>query len=210
MWNGVISVKRKINYIKCTEGKEEFVHTFCKWLITGMIAMILDFTGFIWKSYLLCCLVTKLCLPVFNPVDCSLPGSCVHGIFQARIQDRLPKSRGSYWHRDRTMRPASVGRFFASEPPGKPTISSILEKWHFKVQKTDFKMSFLQNAGNFILWNCLNIRWKNLNVSLGICKRVNNISYMWTKTFDLLINLLLEIVSLSKDFGCIGSSKLCF
>lgn len=44
MWNGV---KRKINYIKCTEGEEEFVHIFCKWLITGIIAMILDFIGFI-------------------------------------------------------------------------------------------------------------------------------------------------------------------
>ena len=71
-------MKRKINYIKCTEGKEEFVHTFCKWLITGIIAMILDFTGFIWKSYLLCCLVTKLCLPV------CLAGSSVHGIFPGK------------------------------------------------------------------------------------------------------------------------------
>ena len=31
-----------------------------------------------------CCLVTKLCLPLFNPMDYSPPGSSVHGIFQAR------------------------------------------------------------------------------------------------------------------------------
>ena len=29
--------------------------------------------------------VTQLCLTLCNPMDCSLPGSFIHGIFQARI-----------------------------------------------------------------------------------------------------------------------------
>ena len=29
--------------------------------------------------------VTHLCLTLRDPMDCSLPGSCVHGIFQARV-----------------------------------------------------------------------------------------------------------------------------
>ena len=29
--------------------------------------------------------VTQLCVTVSDPMDCSLPGSCVHGIFQARV-----------------------------------------------------------------------------------------------------------------------------
>ena len=29
--------------------------------------------------------VVQLCLPLSNPMDCSLPGSSVHGIFQARV-----------------------------------------------------------------------------------------------------------------------------
>ena len=29
--------------------------------------------------------VTQLCLTVSDPMDCSLPGSSVHGIFQARL-----------------------------------------------------------------------------------------------------------------------------
>ena len=29
--------------------------------------------------------VTQLCTTLCNPMDCSLPGSSVHGIFQARI-----------------------------------------------------------------------------------------------------------------------------
>ena len=32
-----------------------------------------------------CVLVAQSCLTLYNPMDCSLPGSCVHGIFQARI-----------------------------------------------------------------------------------------------------------------------------
>ena len=29
--------------------------------------------------------VAQLCLTLRNPMDCSLPGSSVHGIFQARV-----------------------------------------------------------------------------------------------------------------------------
>ena len=29
--------------------------------------------------------VAQLCLTLCNPMDCSLPGSCIHGIFQTRI-----------------------------------------------------------------------------------------------------------------------------
>ena len=29
--------------------------------------------------------VAQLCLTLRNPMDCSLPGSSVHGIFQARL-----------------------------------------------------------------------------------------------------------------------------
>ena len=42
------------------------------------------------SSQTCCCLVTKLCLTLCDPMDCSPPGSSVHGIFQARIVERLP------------------------------------------------------------------------------------------------------------------------
>ena len=32
-----------------------------------------------------CVLVVQLCLSLYNPMDCSLPGSPTHGIFQARV-----------------------------------------------------------------------------------------------------------------------------
>ena len=34
-----------------------------------------------------CVLVTQSCLTLCDPMDCNPPGSSVHGIFQARIQE---------------------------------------------------------------------------------------------------------------------------
>ena len=46
-----------------------------------------------------------MCLALCNPMDCSLPGSSVHGIFQARVLEwvAFSFSRGSSWPRDRTQ-----------------------------------------------------------------------------------------------------------
>ena len=50
------------------------------------------------------CLVTQSCPTVCDPMDCSPPGSSVHGILQARILEWivLPSSRGSAQPRGRT------------------------------------------------------------------------------------------------------------
>ena len=55
------------------------------------------------------CLVTQLCSTLCNPMDCSLPGSSVHGIFQARILEwaSVSYSRGSSRPRDLTC----IGRW---------------------------------------------------------------------------------------------------
>ena len=37
----------------------------------------------------LCVLLAQSCLTLCNPMDCSLPGSFVHGILQARILERV-------------------------------------------------------------------------------------------------------------------------
>ena len=58
--------------------------------------------------------VTQLCLTLCNPMDCSLPGSSVHGILQVRIVQgvAIPFSRGSSWPRDQTQVSYTAGRFF--------------------------------------------------------------------------------------------------
>ena len=42
-------------------------------------------------------LVCQWCLTLCNPIDCSLPGSSIHGILQARILEwvAIPFSKGS-------------------------------------------------------------------------------------------------------------------
>ena len=56
----------------------------------------------------------QLCPTLCNPVDCSPPGSSVHGIMQARIQEwvAIPFSRGSSWPRDWIPVSCIAGRFF--------------------------------------------------------------------------------------------------
>ena len=66
-----------------------------------------------------------LCLTLCDPMDCSLPGSSVHGILQARILEWVatPSSRESPWPRDEThvsYVSCIAGRLFTTEPPGKP------------------------------------------------------------------------------------------
>ena len=59
-------------------------------------------------------LVAQSCLTLCDPMDCSPPGSSVHGILQARILERVVSSfsRGSSWSRDWTWVSCIAGRFF--------------------------------------------------------------------------------------------------
>ena len=58
--------------------------------------------------------VTHSCLTLWDPMDCSLPGASTHGIFQARILERvaISFSRGSSWPRDQTWVSCIADRFF--------------------------------------------------------------------------------------------------
>ena len=71
-----------------------------------------------------CCLVTKLCPTLCNPMNCSPLDSSVHGISQARILERVAIffSRGSSRTRDQTRVSCMTGRFFTTEPSGKPRL----------------------------------------------------------------------------------------
>ena len=74
-----------------------------------------------------CSVVSTLC----DPMDCSLPGSSVHGIFQARILEwiAISFSRGSSQPRDRTrVFPQCRQMLLPSELPGKPTESAKKKK----------------------------------------------------------------------------------
>ena len=62
----------------------------------------------------MCVKVAQSCLTLCDPRDCSLPGSSVHGILQARIQEwvAVPFSQGSSQLRYLTQISYIAGRFF--------------------------------------------------------------------------------------------------
>ena len=76
-----------------------------------------------WPQVWCLCTRAQSCLTLCDPMDCSPPGSFVHGILQARILERvaISFSRGSFWPRDRTptplMSPALTGGFFITASP---------------------------------------------------------------------------------------------
>ena len=57
-------------------------------------------------------------------MDCSPPGSSVHGILQARIQEwaSISFSRESSLSKDQTHVSCNAGRFFTTEPTGIPNV----------------------------------------------------------------------------------------
>ena len=68
------------------------------------------------------CSFGQLCPTLFDPMDCSRPGSSVQGIFQARILEwvAISFSRGSSPSRDRHQVSSIAGDALPSEPPEKP------------------------------------------------------------------------------------------
>ena len=80
-------------------GELETKETEFMWLVTSLGEAVIyeDFCCY-------CCLVDKSYLTLCDPMDCSLPGSFVHGVFQARILEwvTILFSRGSSWPRNQT------------------------------------------------------------------------------------------------------------
>ena len=69
-------------------------------------------------------------------MDCSLPGSSVHGIFQAGIPEwvEISYSRRSFLNQGLNLHllgsPALVSRFFTTAPRGKPVLIARMFKKH--------------------------------------------------------------------------------
>ena len=77
------------------------------------------------------------CPTLCDPMDCSPPGSCVHGILQVRILEwvAISSSRRSSRPRDQThvsrvscVSPVLAGAFFTTVTPGKPVTPLTLAK----------------------------------------------------------------------------------
>ena len=91
-----------------------------RWLGMFAISVTLMFTYFLnWSKVAVQCCVSFCCLTPWitymnTYMPCSLPGSSVHGIFQARILEwvAIPFSRGSSQLRNQTQVSHTAGRLF--------------------------------------------------------------------------------------------------
>ena len=72
-----------------------------------------------------CCAKSlQSCMNLCNPIYHRPPNSSVHGILQARILEwvAMPSCRASSRRRAEPSSPALTGRFFTTEPQGKPQV----------------------------------------------------------------------------------------
>ena len=104
---------------------------------TGKIQLRSAMNSFVWILFVSSC-CAQLCQALYDPMDCSLPGSSVPGILQARILEWVanPFSRGSFWPRDWTQVSCIAGRLhhLPSEPLGKTVCGHTME--YYIVVKT--------------------------------------------------------------------------
>ena len=99
-------------------------HIACRFFTSWVTREVHDFpshTLLYWNE------VARSCPTLCDPLDCSLPGSSIHGIFQVRVLEwvAISFSRGPSRPRDRTQVSHIADRCFTalpSEPPGKPTV----------------------------------------------------------------------------------------
>ena len=104
-----------------------------------IVSVILGWIGYNYMYMKVKVLVTQSCQTLGNPMDCSLPGSSVHGILQARILEWVAISffSGPSWPRDRIRVSCRQPDCLLSEPPEKPyilwnlgkLIAQICDRW---------------------------------------------------------------------------------
>ena len=82
-------------------------------------------------------LVAQLCLTLCDPMDCSLPGPYVHGIFQARTPEwaAISFSRGSSLPRDWTQVSSIAGRLFTLWTTREAKAHSVFSTWNTNSQR---------------------------------------------------------------------------
>ena len=105
-------------------------------------------------------LVAQSCPTLCDPMDCSLPGSSVHGIFQGRILEwvDIPFSGGTSQHRDRTWVSHIDVRFF--------TIWATREAWKPPYGKLNTEGTSSQHCSHPTCF-CLRAQFSNMPASLS-------------------------------------------
>ena len=116
------------------------------------------------------------CLTLCDLMDCSSPGSPVHGISQARILLWVSSSRGIFLTQglnpiEPNASPALAGGFLTTEPPGKPHYYLCLinyifltQSWTLHRKKTDEVVMILKSYLPSKIW------WEELLQIRFLCR----------------------------------------
>ena len=101
----------RVKRTKASSACPQPASTDCEWNLESSAGL--------WTQVVMLLLFScQSCPTLCNPMDCSLPGSSVHGILQARILEWVAiSSRGSSRPRDQTYISCLAGGFFTTEPP---------------------------------------------------------------------------------------------
>ena len=98
------------------------------WCFPTMRFRLCILTDYIYNENILCSIwvpakLLQFCLTVCNPLDCNLPGSSVHGLFQARILEfiTMPSSRRSSWFKESNPHLLCLLHWQASSLPLTPS-----------------------------------------------------------------------------------------
>ena len=115
--------------------------------------------------------VAQSCLTLCNPRDCSLPGSSVHRILQARILEwvAIPFSRGSSQPRIEPRSPSLQADSLLSEPPEKPKVN--LSSFKLAPCESEHIISY-DIPVNVLTWLC--------NQCFQLCPVTRRIDSHWT------------------------------
>ena len=122
------------------------------------------------------CLRAQSCLTLCDPMDCSLPGSSIHGIFQALVLEwvAFSFSRGSSWPRDQTQVSHIESNSFPSLFYGPVydgnliSGSSVCSKSNLNIWKFSVHVLLKPSLENFEHYFA--VRWVQLCSSLSILR----------------------------------------
>ena len=105
--------------------------------------------------------VAQSCSTLCGPMDCSLPGSFVHRIFQARVLEWVAVSfpRGSSPPRDRTRGSHIAGRHFTIWATWE-TLNNILSNWLYNTYDSITRLT----SGPSSMWQRISLHLKRKSV----------------------------------------------
>ena len=111
-----------------------------------------------------CVLVAQSCPTLSNALDCSLPGSSLHGIFQATGYEwvAFPFSKGSSQPRDLTQVSYIIGKSFTIWPPANPLCVDIQGNFPWKKRNVYviWVLSYLHHSNIPLRFLCQKRAWQ--------------------------------------------------